>query len=201
MTKVYFFSLLLSFAAAALARPMETSESLESLYLSLGSHTEFYNALQKDQSGNKRRMDFNPTLGLGLALNLPSSAWRILPEFIWVLPQEAGSNKIIKNIFMLRGDLAYDLHALRIRLGTSFVLLNQHGLGGSAELDNGNSTSTFYYPEENRSSLNNTVDLGLELIFNPDWSTRLQTYTYSLFAEEQRQISYTLFLTYHWPQR
>jgi hypothetical protein len=64
-------------------------------------------------------------------------------------------------------------------------------------MNNGNDQTTFYYPDENRSSLNNTLDLGIETIFD-QFAIRLQTYTYSIFKKEQRQYSYTLFLTYYW---
>jgi hypothetical protein len=75
--------------------------------------------------------------------------------------------------------------------------LNQHGRGGPTNVNNGDDTSTFYYPDENRSSLNNTLDIGAEF-FLDEWALRLQTYTYSLLREERRQLSYTLFVSYYW---
>lgn len=122
-----------------------------------------------------------------------------MPEVNWVLPQYAGSSRIIKNLFMFRVDGAYDaLEWLRLRLGTSLMWQNIHGRGGEVSVNNGDSESTFYYPDENRSALNNTFDLGIEGLITPKWSVRLQTYTYSLFNYRSRQTSYTLFLTYHW---
>ncbi len=182
-----------SFLFAAASAP-----PFESISFNLGSHTEFYNAVQIDQNGNKRKFQFRPTLGAGVALPL-DYGFRFLPEFNWVLPfTENTTSKIIKNLFMFRADFGYDpLDWLRLRVGTSLMLLNQHGQGGSATIDNGNSTSTFYYPDENRSSLNNTFDLGTQFMYR-DWSLRLQTYTYSLFKKERRQLSYTLFITYDW---
>lgn len=106
---------------------------------------------------------------------------------------------MVRNLFMLRGDFGYDLFDwLRVRAGTSLMWLNMHGKGGKTQLSNGTGKSTFYNPDENRSALNNTFDLGAEAFFTKDWSARVQTYTYSLFQEERRQISYTLFLTHYW---
>lgn len=173
-------------------------KKVESIYFNLGAHTEFYNGVQIDDSGGLRKIDYKPTLGAGLVM--PFHSLKFLPEFNWVLPQKAGSSKIIKNLFMFRGDLGYEpIDWLRMRIGTSLMWGNQHGSGGAAKVNNGNSTSTFYYPDENRSTLNNTLDVGVETKLE-DWSVRFQTYIYSVFKEERRQISYTIFVSYYWDQ-
>lgn len=174
-----------------------STSPIEKLYFNGGLHTEFYDAIQMDDSGGQRKFDPAPTLGMGMVLPLKEK-FKFLPEFNWVLPRKAGSSQIIKNLFMFRADLGYDpLEWLRLRVGTSLMWLNQQGRGGTARINNGNEVSTFYYPDENRSSLNNTFDLGVEGHYN-DWALRLQTYTYALFNGERRQISYTLFVTYYW---
>lgn len=166
-------------------------------YFNLGTHTEFYNAIQNDASGGQRKFDIAPTIGIGAGLPL-ASGLSFIPEFNWVLPQMLEGSKIMINTFMLRGDLAFDpLDWVRLRLGTSLMWQNQQGRGGTAKMNNGNGTSTFYYPDENRSSLNNTLDLGVETMFE-QVAFRFQTYVYSIFKEEQRQISYSLFFTYYW---
>lgn len=180
---------------------IESPKRIESIYFNLGTHTEFYNSVQTDASGGVRKFDAKtPTVGAGLSIPLGIYDLRFLPEVNWVLPKTSGDSKIIKNLFMFRGDLAYDpWEWLRLRLGTSLMWLNQHGRGGKTEMDNGNGTSPFYYPNENRSSLNNTLDLGAELRHNA-WALRLQSYIYSVFVEERRQVSYTLFVSYYWDQ-
>jgi opacity protein-like surface antigen len=194
--KMFFFFLLYVIIYAP-AR----AEHVESIYFNLGNHTNFYNNVQNDASGGTRKIEFGPTLGAGVGIPLNSDVWRFLTEFNWVLPQTSATSRIIKDLFMLRADFAYDpLKWLRIRAGSSLMLLNQHGRGGSTSLSNGNSQSTFYYPDENHSSFNNTVDLGVEFMPDENWALRLQTYTYSLFEADRRQVSYTIFLTYYWQQ-
>lgn len=173
---------------------------IESILFNLGTHTEFYNNVQVSSSGEVRKFDpAVPTLGIGLSHKI-SENWRFLPEFNWVLPRHAGTSKIIKNLLMFRADWGYDpIDWLRLRVGTSLMLANQHGRGGKVELSNGNSTSTFYYPDENRSSINNTLDFGIEGRYDA-FALRLQTYIYSVFIEEKRQTSYTLFVSYYWDQ-
>ena len=177
----------------------DQSGTMESIFVNGGFHTEFMNNVQTNSSGTLRKIEFAPTLGMGVSYPI-SANWRFLHEVNWVLPKTSDDAHIIKNLFMLRADFGYNLlDWLRLRVGTSLMWLNQHGRGGRAKLNNGNDTSTFYYPNENRSSLNNTLDLGAEILLD-HWSVRLQTYTYALFKEDRRQISYTLFLTYYWKQ-
>jgi hypothetical protein len=196
MLRILILSLILG-ALNALASNDSSAGKVKEIYFSLGTHTEFYNAVQKDDSGGLRKFDIAPTLGAGMGFPIWNE-WRFLPEVNWVLPQMIESSKIMVNTFMLRGDLGYDpLSWLRLRLGSSLIWQNQQGRGGTAQMNNGNATSTFYYPDENRSSLNNTLDVGVETILD-QYSLRLQTYFYSVFKEEQRQISYTLFFTYYW---
>ncbi len=163
-----------------------------------GTHTEFFDNVQTDASGTTNKFDFAPTIGLGMKFSF-SPAWKLLPEVNWVLPYDATDSNMITNLFMLRGDVGYEAFDwLRFRIGTSLMWMNMHGKGGKTEISNGTGKSTFYNPDENRSALNNTFDLGVEGFFSKEWSARLQTYTYSLLKEETRQVSYTLFLAYYW---
>lgn len=164
--------------------------------LNLGSHTEFVGFIQKNKEGGRNLFDFNPTIGLGTEISL-SDDFSFLPEINWVLPLN-GPKKLIKNLFMLRGDFSYNLTHFRFRGGTSIMWQNMHGQGGSVEMNNGNDTSTFFYPNENHSSLNNTLDFGIEYLTSSPFSLRVQSYIYSPFKEEKRQLSYTLFVTYTW---
>lgn len=190
--------LILIILGGILCAPVRAQE-VESVLFNLGNHTEFFNGVQNDGKGGVRKFQFAPTLGVGLSVPLNSQVWRFLPEFNWVLPQKAESSKIIKNLFMFRADFGYDvLDWLRLRAGTSIMLRNIHGRGGSVQGNNGNETSTFYYPSENSSAFNNTFDLGVEFKPMEELGLRFQTYTYSLFNGERRQISYTLLGTYYW---
>jgi hypothetical protein len=198
MFKCLFLILLAVFFSAPAS--WAKSDVIKAYTFNLGNHTEFYNAVQKDDSGGIRKMAFAPTLGVGLNMPLIYKNFLLLPEFNWVLPKTSDDSHIIKNVFMLRTDLGYEaLNWLTLRAGTGLMFSNIHGRGGKAKMNNGGGQSTFYYPSENRTSINNTFDLGIEGRWE-NYSLRLQTYTYSLFKEEQRQISYTLFLTYHWEQ-
>jgi len=189
--KILISFLLIGLSAQSLAN------NIQKIYFNLGTHTEFFNAIQTDDQGSFRKFDFAPTIGAGLVVPI-NTHFNFLPEINWVLPQMLEDSNIMINTLMFRGDVAYDLvEWLRLRLGTSLMWQNQHGRGGKVSMNNGNDQSTFYYPDENRSSLNNTLDIGAEFMYE-NFALRLQTYVYSIFITERRQISYTLFLTYYW---
>lgn len=184
------------FVPIALTWAQDSTFQNKRFFLNVGTHTEFYKEVQNDGAGTLRIFDPTLTLGLGIESKL-NSTFLFLPEANWVLPKDIG-NGIIRNHFMLRADLGYDLlEWIRLRAGTSLMWLNQQGTGGSEQINNGNSTSTFYYPGDNRSSINNTLDFGAEILTS-FFSFRLQTYTYSPFNTDKRQISYTVFVSYYW---
>lgn len=191
-------SSLIYFSAPAFGA-RNSEKVVKDIYFNLGNHTEFFNGIQSDDKGSLRKFDFAPIIGVGL--NIPlwnSDSWSALPEFNWVIPQLIEDSNIMINTFMYRFDLGWLAQEwLRLRLGTGIMHQNQQGKGGKTSERNGNSTSTFYYPDSNRSSLNNTLDVGAEFLYE-QWALRLQTYTYSIFKEERRQISYTIFVSYYW---
>ena len=196
MTKLSFIFFYLAFISLDVTAQ---DSSFKDFNLSLGSHTEFYRKVQTDQKGTQRTFDFNPMLGVGKSFPFHHLV-SFEPEVLWVLPKSLGSStNVIRQIFFFRPDFKLKLpFNFALRLGTSFAVLNQHGKGGKIKLNNGNTQTTFYNPDENRTSLNNTFDLGLQYQLLQNHSLKFQTYTYSLLKAERRQVSYSLLYTYHW---
>lgn len=195
MTKRILISIfILALSSSSLARPVESRNTLG---LNIGSHTEFFNGVQNDAKGSFRKFDFAPTVGFIYSMPL-SDKLTFLPEINWVLPQMIEDSNIMINTFMFRADWGYSLiEWMRLRLGTSIMWQNQQGKGGKTTMNNGNGETTFYFPTENRSSYNNTLDIGAEVLLD-QFAIRLQSYIYSVFKEEKRQVSYSLFLSYYW---
>jgi hypothetical protein len=202
---IYFFSALFCVVSYADTLPTstlsrgpasESTASVQHYVFKAGTYTEFYNQVQIDTAGRLKEFDRAPTLGFGLEMPVKSYL-SFIPEIDWVLPRKS-AERVVKNIFFFRADLGFaPMEWFRIRTGTSLVWLNQQGGGGKEVLNNGNSTSTFYYPIENRSSFNNTLDLGAELLLKKV-SLRFQTYTFAALEPRSRQISYSIFLSYYW---
>jgi hypothetical protein len=189
--------LLFSFPSWSQLKANGSPIKISSIGFNVGSLTEFVGNVQIDSNGKKRTFDFNPAIGTSFVIPL-QAPFELIPEINWVLPRKTGRDKVYKNIFMFRADLAYKwLEWLRLRVGTSIMLLNTHGSGGKVSRDNGNGQTEFYRPDSNSSSFNNTFDLGVEALYD-NWGVRFQTYTYQLFNEQRRQHSYMIMGTYYW---
>jgi hypothetical protein len=176
--------------------------SLQHLYASIGSYTHFVDSIQTNDSGGSSYFEFNPTIGFGLDI-YAMKGFRLEPEFKWVLPREAQSSAITVNHFLVRADISKRLlksnRRWKFRVGTSLFITYIKGEGGIQFLDNGdNSNAPFFLPDQSRSSINNTFDLGIEYNFKKNQSIRLQTYTFALLDSDARQFSYTLMYTYYW---
>ncbi|GEM_PF-1345506 len=197
--KILFLFILFTipFGASAQLKSNGSKINISRIGFNIGSLTEFVGKVQVNSSGDTRKFDFNPAIGSSLLIPLQDK-FELLPEINWVLPRKTGQDKVYKNLLMFRADIGYKwLEWLRLRAGTSVMLLNTHGSGGKVSRDNGNGQTTFYRPDSNSSSFNNTFDLGVEALYD-DWGFRLQTYTYSLFDAKRRQHSYMLMATYYW---
>ena len=210
----YFLTSLLSLQQIALAAPSKALKSrtqpksaaqketnankidFDNLGFHLGSLTEFVGSVQIDDSGKKNFFEINPFIGFSTQISL-SPDWVFLPEFNWVLPREAGSG-ISKNLFMVRGDFGYNYQDwLRLRVGSSLMINNIRGAGGSRPMNNGSGQSDFFLPPESKTSINNTLDLGIEL-HSEELALRFQNYWYAILNNERRQLSYSLTLTYYY---
>lgn len=156
-----------------------------------GNWTQFHNYFQTDIEGNTETFDFNPYLGFGLEFTLPAP-WYLSTEIGGTLPKTMADGAGTFNIFYLRADAIYRANRWKFLIGSSIVMSVFKGTGGTTTLSNGGTPTTFYRPELTQTALNNTFDLGIEYHFSKKWSARFQTLTYSLFDEDQRQISYTL---------
>ncbi len=173
----------------------ELSPHFKNLGFSFGTLTEFVGLTQTNEDGSRDRFAFNPYVGFSTDIEMNQS-WRFVPELNWVLPRTAGDSGITKNLFMFRADFGHHLlDELRLRYGTSLMVLNMRGRGGTQEVENGNGTSTFYLPSESQTAVNHTLDLGADFYLLP-FSVRFQTFIYSAFNNERRQWSYALGVTY-----
>jgi hypothetical protein len=184
--------------APAAAKPAKASadQPFDNLGFHLGTLTEFVGSVQTDDQGKKNVFEMNPMLGFSTQLTL-SPQWIFTPELNWVLPREAGAG-VSKNLFMIRGDFGYALEDwIRLRLGTSLMVNNIRGSGGTRPLNNGSGQSDFFVPPESQTSFNNTLDLGAE-IHSDELALRFQTYWYAILNSERRQLSYSLTLTFYY---
>ncbi len=189
----YFIKLLISISFTTNCFAFGIS-SFENLNFQFGSWLENYQQVQSTQSGSKNGFEFNPYLALGLDYKLRPSIY-LTPEIGYIFQRT--SEDIRKNQFFIRTDLSYLANDwLKLKLGTSLMILVISGDGGEDTLPNGNSTETYYIPEERRTAYNQTLDFGAEF-FKDNMSARVQSYLYAWNESEERMITYSLSFNYN----
>ncbi|MFT6631022.1 MAG: hypothetical protein ACJAS4_000968 [Bacteriovoracaceae bacterium] len=171
-------------------------KSFDKLNLQIGTWMENYQQVQGTQDGDKNGFQFAPYIGVGLEYKLKPQ-YLLTPEIGYIIQRT--SDEIKKNQFFLRADFAYLPNDwLRLKVGSSLMILMISGDGGEDTLPNGNSTETYYIPEERRTAYNQTLDFGLE-VFNDNMSARFQSFIYAWNESEERLISYALSYNYFIP--
>lgn len=176
------------------------SERFENIGLTAGSLTEFVGSIQTNSSGETNRFELDPLIAVSTHFML-TPHWYLAPEIAYVLPRSA-EERITKHLVMFRLDGMWKpwKEWLNIRLGTSMMVNHMTADGGTREINNGNGTSTFFVPAETRTSVNNTLDFGLEGVYK-NVSLRSQAYVYSLTRSDRRQWSYVLSFTFYFDLR
>lgn len=170
-------------------------KKFQTLNLQFGTWLENYQQIQGTRAGAKNGFEFVPYLALGSDYHWKQK-FMLSPEIGYVL--QRNSEAIRKNQFFIRGDLSYlPQDWLKLKIGTSLMVLMISGDGGEDTLPNGDSTETYYIPDERRTALNQTLDFGIEAS-KDDYAGRLQTYIYAWNESEERMITYTLSFIYKW---
>jgi hypothetical protein len=170
----------------------------DNLTLTGGNWFENFRQVQTNSSGSNQGFEVAPFFSAGIDYFFHEK-WNLIPEVGWVVQREAQDSRISKNLFFIRADAAYYLQEnLRLRLGTSLMILNISGNGGEQRLDNADTTETYFIPSERRTALNQTIDIGLEYIIDRI-SIRGQTYIYAWNESEERMYTFSLSLSYLLP--
>ncbi len=165
--------------------------------VSAGGYVPFGLSTQKETTGSKNTLSFDPMVGVNTIFATPFTGHLFLPEFAMAF-HGTGQDGYKKSTMFFLLDFGYQLRAQTIlRYGVGTVLTRISGDGGTVNLLNGNTPTDFYAPNEARTSWNTTVDLGIEHSFSSDYALRFQTYIFSMFDAEARKLSYSLNLVYY----
>lgn len=168
-------------------------KSFDKVNFQLGTWLENYDQLQGSQKGDSNSFEFAPYFGLGLEYQIKPQ-YLVIPEVGYIIQRT--SEEVSKNQFFFRADFAFLPNDwLRLKLGTSLMVLMISGDGGEDTLPNGNSTETYYIPSERRTAYNQTLDFGVEF-FKDNMSARLQSFLYAWNESQERMISYGISFNY-----
>ena len=164
----------------------------------VGNWHEFVGDVQVNDDGDERSLldfEFNPYFAASMDYFLTPEL-TIIPEIGYVYRRDAGDSHIDKDLFFLRTDLAYEVYDnLRLRAGSSLMIQTMASDGESVTVNNGTSTEEYYRPQQRSTSINLTLDLGIEYIYKK-YSGRFQTYVYDFADDLERKYTYSFSFNY-----
>ena len=170
----------------------------QNITLTMGNWFENFKEVQTDSNGNTNNFKVAPFFSFAMDYKY-NPKFTIIPEIGWVVSRDAGNSKIKKNLFFTKIDVAYSLKEnLRLRAGTSLMILNISGNGGEETLPNGDGEDTYFLPTERRTALNQTLDLGVEYIMDRI-SIRAVSFIYAFIDSDERMITYSTSISYLLP--
>ena len=162
----------------------------------IGGYVPFGFSTQKESNGDTNATTFHPMVSLnGIVTSIFGQLF--VPE-LGLVEHLGEYDEYRKRTIFVLFDLAYvvnDSFLLRYGVGTFMTRIS--GDGGSVELNNGNTTQTFYRTSESITSYNTTLDFGMELAYNKNYAFKLEGYLFGLFDANSRKISYSLSLNYY----
>lgn len=184
-----------------------------SFNLTLGNLHLFPGEIQEDEFGNEfNDFEFNPYFSLTYEHHL-SINWSLLPELGMTWPKNGpDSDNSSKKIFYGGLDASYFFsttsadktdpesylsYGIRPRLGLGLFVTRVGGEGGTQTQRNGNTSTDFPLPIENRSAMNFTVNAGLDFIFGRVWTLRTQVYAFTVTDSQSRNYGYLLAVSYN----
>lgn len=194
-----------SWAKAAKEKAAEASKAKKSnnylfnnVTVSFGNWMEFVGDVQITKGGTKNSLFHSQyTPYFSFAVDYPiKDKWSLMPELGYVIQREAGDSRIKKNLFFIRTDIAYLLKKwLKLRVGSSLMILNITGNGGEKTLPNAGSSEVYFLPSQRRTALNQTLDFAVETIYDR-LSLKFASYIYAWNEEPDRMVSYSISLNY-----
>lgn len=188
--------ILIIFSFSAFANNKKPDFLFDNLTLSLGNWSPYVGSIQKDNELNSL-FDFELRPYFAIGLEYPFiDKWSLIPEVGYVYDEPANTNYLSKHLFIVRADAVYAISKrLRIRVGSSLMIVTYSGVGGEKTIEGPTSNNTFFVPSDRKTALNQTLDLGVEYIYDRV-SLRLSTYIYAFLEEQNRSLSASFTFNY-----
>ncbi len=185
MKKKLYFYLMMIWSFNALA--------ISNFYMGIGSSTHNFLTAQNDEKGGTTVFELTPTVLLGANFPFLFSGVYFSPAigYSMFFPEDNSSKSEIILQYHLNQSLTSNIY---LHYGFSTYLTQIGGDGGTKELNNGNSTATFYVPEEKKTSYTTSLDLACELIWDSTYTTKLQFSVDRFLSSERRRVSHLLTL-------
>ncbi len=161
-----------------------------------GGYVPFGFSTQKDADGSRRTFSFEPYIFINGVLRAPYNHI-FLPELGYVFHTSEKYDDYKKSTMFLLLDLGYMLRPnLVLRYGVGIFKTSISSDGGAVTLANGSGTSTYYRPNESKTTYNTTWNLGIEKSWTRNYATKFELYLFEPISSK-RDISYSLSLAYY----
>lgn len=165
----------------------------------LGAGTLTHNFLhsQTDKTGKTNKFDFFPIVLAGATWSSPLQGISFSPGIGYAKMLKSKDNTK-KSEIVLQYHLSQRIfNGVQFRYGFSTYITKVSGDGGTVQLNNGNSTSTFYVPEKTSTSYTGSLDLGAEAFMLQNISMRLQFSILRFLSSDKRKVTHLLSANYY----
>jgi len=174
------------------------SQNLYSAGVGIGGFSPFVGVYQKDEQGSSNTLDFKPYISAFGKIPVLKGQLYFRPELGHVFSYKLLSNNKnqSQSFTFVLFNFSYGLFkGFYINSGVGTFWQKIKSVSGSKTFNNGNSTSTYYYPGLTVTSTSSTFNLGIEQELK-NISLSLMTYWFAPLNSEKRALSYTLNLSY-----
>lgn len=166
------------------------------LGLSLGNLCEYIGKIQTDDNGSTNLCSFNPYLATSVDFAL-SKQFFFSPELGLSFPRSGRDENISKMSLFALANTKFKFSEFHFIGGAGLFFTRIAGKGGTEELNNGTTTSSFPLPDSTIYTRNFILNLGLGANFGQEWSVEAHTYIFNLLESEDRAFSLAINGTYH----
>lgn len=166
------------------------------LGLSLGNLCEYIGKIQTDDNATTNLCSFNPYMATSVDFALTNQFF-FSPELGLSFPQSGRDENISKMSLFALANTKFKFSEFHFIGGAGLFFTRIAGKGGTEELNNGTTTSSFPLPDSTIYTRNFILNLGLGANFGQEWSVEAHTYIFNLLESEDRAFSLAINGTYH----
>lgn len=194
----YHFNICVVLIANIVFKEVLASQPYEDFALSAGNLCEYIDRYQTNNKGDMNFCSFTPYFTTHYDIPFIEN-FLISPEVGLTLPKSGPDSDLNYMGLMLLLNAKYSAlsNNLQLLLGPGLYFTRIAPKGGTAVLNNGNSTSTFTIPNEVIFTRNFIINLGVDYKFLPQWSVGAHTYIFNLLEKEDRAFSFGINGSYH----
>ena len=165
--------------------------------VTLGGYVPFASSVQEKGDGELNTFSFAPTVSVGTSVPLEELKSEFSPELGLVFHRSGAGGDYDKSTLYILGDLEMEwVPSWRLRYGLGLFATLIDGEGGIVSRNNGEEEVDFRRPGKSHITYNLAFDFGWDYSISRRWFLRLETFIFSIWNEQARDMGYLLVLGY-----